>query len=106
MGANRAWEDQCGYKSSEVVQKPLFDVIRRSSDGKCGDLERAIEQLAKDADQIKSIDVDFRNDDVLFNRVLTFGPLFDDAEGFNEEGKKEPSYFVGILRCVQKLVEI
>ena len=27
-------------------------------------------------------------------------------EGFNEEGKKEPSYFVGILRCVQKLVEI
>ncbi len=104
VGINKAWEDLCGYKSSDVFKMPLSDVIQMSN----LDLEGigdAMNKLANGAEHVEWTAVGSREDGLVFHRVLTLGLLSDDTEGSRDQGISV-THYVGILENARRQVEV
>ena len=97
VGVNEPWEDLCGYKGEEATNKSMSNLIQGPKTNRTG-LKRAMEKLQSGADRVECTTVNYRKDGTMFKNFLTMGPLYDNADGADiEEGKREPSYYVGIL---------
>ena len=104
LGVNKAWEELCGYTSSNVFQMSLFDVIQ----GLNLDLEGigdAMDQLANGAEHVEWTAISSREDGVMFNRVLTLGYLLDDTKGLRDQGLSV-THYVGVLENARRQVEV
>ena len=104
VGVNKAWEDLCGYTSSNVFKMPLFDVIQRSN----LDLEGigdAMDQLANGAKHVEWTAFTSRENGVMFNRVLILSHLLDDKEGSRDQGMSV-THYVGVLENARRQVEM
>eukprot|EP00571_Detonula_confervacea_P002401 CAMPEP_0172313388 /NCGR_PEP_ID=MMETSP1058-20130122/20144_1 /TAXON_ID=83371 /ORGANISM="Detonula confervacea, Strain CCMP 353" /LENGTH=554 /DNA_ID=CAMNT_0013027033 /DNA_START=179 /DNA_END=1843 /DNA_ORIENTATION=- len=105
VGVNGPWEDLCGYKSSEALQKSMSNLIQGPKTNREG-IKHAMEQMNNGAEQVECSTVNYRKDGSMFNNFLTMGPLYDKEDGADEEtGKREPAYYVGILMNIGELAQ-
>mmetsp|Transcript_29906 Transcript_29906/g.64453 ORF Transcript_29906/g.64453 Transcript_29906/m.64453 type:complete len:638 (-) Transcript_29906:201-2114(-) len=99
VGVNEPWEDLCGYKSSEVVNKSMSGLIQGPKTNNMG-LKHAIDKLSKGADQVECTTVNYRKDGSMFTNLLTMGPMYNEDEEDEEMGRREAAYYVGMLTNV------
>lgn len=105
VGVNKPWEDLCGYKSSEALEKSMSNLIQGPKTNRVG-LKDAMEQLKNGAEQVECTTVNYRKDGSMFKNFLTMGPLYDENDSLDEEeGRREPAYFVGILMNLGELAQ-
>ena len=104
VGVNEPWEDLCGYKSSEAIQKSMSDLIQGPKTNREG-LKEAMDKLTKEGAENVEVDtVNYRKDGTMFKNHLVMGPLYDEEDGDDlEEGKREVAFFVGILNNIGEL---
>ena len=106
VGVNKPWEDLCGYKSEEALQKSMSDLIQGPETNREG-LKDAMDKLTKGADYVEVDTVNYRKDKSTFHNHLVMGPLYDDKDdgGDVEEGMREPAYYFGILKNIGELAK-
>lgn len=104
VGVNEPWEDLCGYKSSEAVDKSMSGLIQGPKTNHEG-LKHAMDQLVKGADHVECTTVNYRKDGSMFVNLLTMGPLYDEDGADEATGKREAAYYVGILMNIGELAQ-
>ncbi len=83
-----AWEDLCGYKSFEAVQKCMSNLIDETEIN-----VDAIDQF------VNGTAVSHGKDGTMLNNLFTMMPLYAECNGTDEEeGLRKALYYVGILR--------
>lgn len=96
VGVNEPWEDLCGYKSSEAHGKSMSGLIQGPKTNRKG-LKGAMDRLLMGDEHVECTTVNYRKDGSMFTNQLIMGPLYDEADFDEEEGKREAAFYVGIL---------
>jgi len=109
VGVNKPWEDLCGYKAKEALQKSMSDLIQGPDTNRDG-LKDAMNKLVHDGTTSVEVDtVNYRKDKSTFKNHLVMGPLYDESEDDDgidvEKGSRKAAYYVGILTNIGELTQ-